>query len=406
MVRILSGSTTRGSKGVPWGYPGPCRSASLGPPGQLFVVPAELPVVPRAPSRPLGHPGRTMLPSSRTTYEGPRGPRAMTSGQGAKTGSGPSDPLLGTGHGIDHVQIAVRDLAEASRDFEQLLGFTLDRGGSRFPSGLENKIIDLHEREYLELLAIYNPQTGHTDIREMEQFLERGEGVIGLGIRVSSAEAAASQLRKEGFQVDGPIGKTTTYPGIEESPPVFWRSIQLKTGRKFVDDVIFFSEYVTGAYAEFQARHPELPSPRGDPPNHRNSAIGGLHPWLAVASLQEATAIYERVGFPRVRSTRFSLLNGQAVELGIGHNSLVLVEGAAEQSPVHGFLRRRDSSYGLMGLSLGVRSLGTALKAIPPDVASRLESGEGLFGGSAVVPPKHAHGIWLELFETQPHSGL
>lgn len=330
----------------------------------------------------------------------------MTSGQGVKTGSGPIDPLLGTGHGIDHVQIAVRDLAEASQNFEKRLGFTVDPGGSRFPGGLENKIISLHEREYLELLAIYNPQSGHPDIGEIEQSLRRGGGVIGFGIRVSSAEETALHLRKEGFQVHGPVAGTTTYPDIEETPPVLWRSVQLKTGRKFIDDVLFFSEYVTGAYAEFQSRHPELPSPRGDPPDHRNSAIGRLHPWLAVASLQEATAIYERVGFPRVRRTRFGLLNGHAVELGIGHNSLVLVESAGEQSPVQDFLRRCDSSYGLMGLSLGVQSLDTALGAMPLDVAARLEPGESLFGKSVVVPPEHAHGLWLELFEAQPQSGL
>ncbi len=330
----------------------------------------------------------------------------MTSGPETETGSGPVGPLLGTGHGIDHVQIAVSDLAGATQDFEKRLGFTVDMRSSRFPSGLENRIIDLHEREYLELLAIYNPQTGHADIREMEQSLERGGGLIGFGVRVSSAEATASHLRKEGFQVQGPIAGTPTYPGIEETPPVLWRRVQLKTGRKFIDDVIFFSEYVAGAYTEFQSRHPELPSARGDPPNHRNSAIGRLHPWLAVASLEEASAIYERVGFPRVRRTRFGLLNGNAVELGIGHNSLVLVESVAEPSPVQDFLSRRDSSYGLMGLSLGVQSLGTALGAMPPGIAARLGSGEGLFGKSVVVPPEHAHGLWLELFETQPRSGL
>jgi len=35
----------------------------------------------------------------------------------------PAHPLLGTGRGIDHVGIGVRDLEKAINDYEQVLGF-------------------------------------------------------------------------------------------------------------------------------------------------------------------------------------------------------------------------------------------------------------------------------------------
>ncbi len=325
----------------------------------------------------------------------------MRSGAGTGTEPGPVDPLLGTGHGIDHILIVVRDLTAASRTYREKLGFILE-SGSRFPSGVENQVVLLHEREYLELLAIYNRQTGHADIAEFEQFLSRGEGPFGFGIRVSSAEETASYLRREGVEAKGPLPGTTTYPGIEESPPVLWKFVQVKTGRKYIDDVIFFVEYVQGAYREFRSRHPELPDHEAAPPVHRNSAFAGLHPWLAVAGLQEAAATYEKIGFPKIRQAKFDRLKGDAVEVRIGQNSLVIVGSEVAGGPVRDFLRQRESAYGLMGMSVGVRSLVKAQDAIQPHVPSALQPAEGLFGRSIVVPPTSAHGTWLELFEARP----
>ncbi len=322
---------------------------------------------------------------------------------GARTGTepDPADPLIGTGHGLDHILLVVRNLAAASEDFREKLGFTLE-GGSRFPSGVENKTISFHEREYLELLAIYNRQSGHHDIAEFEQFLARGEGLIGFGIRVSSAEETASYLRRQGFEAKGPSPGTTTYPGIEEAPPVLWKYVQVKTGQKYVDDVLFFVEYVQGAYREFRSRHPELPDHDAAPPVHQNSAFGGLHPWLAVAGLQEAVATFEKVGFPRMRHGKFDQLKGNAVEVRVGENSLVIVGSDVAGGPIHDFLQQRESPYGLMGMSVGVRSLAKALAAIQPHIAVGLEPQENLFGRGVVIPPESAHGVWLELFEASP----
>ncbi len=322
----------------------------------------------------------------------------MKSGRRTDTAPSPAAPLLGTGHGLDHILVVTKDLAAASHDYRERLGFTLVPG-SRFSSGVENEAISLHEREYLELLAIYNRETGHPDISEIEQFLSKGEGLIGFGIRVSSAEETASYLRRGGFEAKGPSPGTTSYPGIEEAPPVLWKYVQVKTGQKYIDDVIFFVEYVEGAYAAFRSRHPELPDPDAAPPTHRNSAFGGLHPWLAVAELQQASATYEKVGFPRIRRVKFERLKGDAVEVRVGQNSLLIVGHEAAGGPIEDFLRERESPFGLMGMSLGVRSVAKAIAAIQPHVAAGLEPYVGLFGKSIVIPPESAHGAWLELFE-------
>jgi catechol 2,3-dioxygenase-like lactoylglutathione lyase family enzyme len=323
----------------------------------------------------------------------------MTEGSSTRTEPWTRDPLIGEGHGLDHVIIIVENLARASQDFREKLGFTLE-AGSRFPSGVENRIIGLVEHEYVELIALYNRQSGHADVAEIERFLSKGEGAGGAGIRVSSAEETAAHLRQNGFQVEGPKAGSTTYPGIEEVPPVLWRFVQLKTGKQFLDDPFFFVEYVEGAYRDFQSRHPELPAP-GSRPNHPNSALGGLHAWLATTDLEETATAYEAIGFPRIRGVKFDGLMADAVELRVGAGSFVILGSASSGGPVEEFLKRRSASYGLMGLSLGVRSLETALEGMHPGVASRVEPGVGLFGKGILVPPDSAHGVWLELFE--PH---
>ncbi len=318
--------------------------------------------------------------------------------------SDPNDLLIGTGHGLDHILIVVKDLARASQDFEERLGFVIERG-SRFASGVENKAISLHEHEYLELISIYDRRTGHPDIAEIEQFLSQGEGIIGFGIRTSSAERTASHLRQEGFQVEGPKPGTTTYPGIDEAPPTLWKYVQVRTGQKCVDDVIFFVEYVEGAYRGFRSRHPELPDTDAPPPAHPNSAFASLHPWLASTQPEEAASAYEKVGFPVLRRAKFDSLKGDAVEVRIGRNSLVIVGSATSGGPIEGFLRQRETPYGLIGLSLGVQSLARALASVQYQLGAELEPKEGLFGRSVVVPPEFARGIWLELFEPTPSRG-
>lgn len=308
------------------------------------------------------------------------------------------DPLLGSGHGIDHFIVVAESLPEASRDFREKLGFDVRHGG-RHPSGTENAVILFQDREYLELLALSDQPGAQPEAADVRSFLSRGEGAMAVGIQVASAEATSTHLTEKGIHHEGPTPGTIAYPGIDEPPPTFWTSLTLKTGRKFVDDTLFFIEYVQGAYREFRGRHPELPPPGSAPPRHPNSAFGILHPWLAVAKAGEVKQVYEEVGFPVVRRARLGTLKGSALELRAGQSSLLLVESTAPEGPIREFLKRRDADYGWMGVSLGVDSLKTALGAMQRSLADRLEPATGLFGKSVLVPPEFAHGIWLELFE-------
>jgi catechol 2,3-dioxygenase-like lactoylglutathione lyase family enzyme len=80
---------------------------------------------------------------------------------------------------LDRVMIMVRDVRIALDDY-RTLGFRV-LSWSRFPGGLENSAIPFGiGMPYLELVGIHQP--GGADIRDNEEFLEKGEGAIYVGL--------------------------------------------------------------------------------------------------------------------------------------------------------------------------------------------------------------------------------
>ena len=106
------------------------------------------------------------------------------------------DPLIGSGHGIDHLIIVVKDLSATSQDFQERLGFKVDPVG-RFANGAENAEFILEDQTYVELLALQDQHRASPGAEEIRRFLSKGEGAGGFGIKVSSAEGAAAHLREE-----------------------------------------------------------------------------------------------------------------------------------------------------------------------------------------------------------------
>src|SRR5438105_3387498 len=145
---------------------------------------------------------------------------AMTAQEQAKNST--KSTLLGRGHGIDHVGIAVRDLETAKKTYRDVLGFSVVAfgkesngvrgGGSYLESGL------------LELVTPWDRTK--TVGRVMATFLEKHEGAMYLGLDVSPVDETAKFLRTRGFNFQGPETGSMSedpdqhdYPGPEGS----WR---------------------------------------------------------------------------------------------------------------------------------------------------------------------------------------
>jgi Glyoxalase-like domain len=97
--------------------------------------------------------------------------------------------LLGTGHGLDHVIVIVRDLEEASRTYSETLGFGLGTSG-KLPGGIRNQLVSFG-LTYLELMSIDAAQVDQQN--EIVRLLkERGRLCIRPGRVLRSTDRGGS----------------------------------------------------------------------------------------------------------------------------------------------------------------------------------------------------------------------
>jgi catechol 2,3-dioxygenase-like lactoylglutathione lyase family enzyme len=103
--------------------------------------------------------------------------------------------------GIDHVMIAVRDLADAHRKLSRL-GFTLSPRGEHSRLATANHTAMFSAGNYLELLTLRAPQPANRAFA-----LPPGlhEGATALALRTSDPKSLRDALRAEGFETAEPI---------------------------------------------------------------------------------------------------------------------------------------------------------------------------------------------------------
>lgn len=100
---------------------------------------------------------------------------------------------------LDHVVIAVTDLARAIADY-RALGFTVLEGGVHASGATHNALIVFADGTYLELLA----STGAAPAPEALDFsamLARGEGLCGFALRADDLPVLRTTLRERGVRI-------------------------------------------------------------------------------------------------------------------------------------------------------------------------------------------------------------
>lgn len=119
--------------------------------------------------------------------------------------------------GIDHALVGVRDL-EGARAAWQRLGFTTSPQGRHIGWGTANYCVML-ESGYIELLGIVDPAQFTNDL---DRFLERREGLMGLAFASRDAAATAERLRAAGIAAEGPCDlKRVLETPLGEAQPAF-----------------------------------------------------------------------------------------------------------------------------------------------------------------------------------------
>lgn len=172
---------------------------------------------------------------------------------------------------IDHIVIAVTDLAEAVRDYEAL-GFTVLPGGEH-PRGSRNALVVLADGAYLEIIAFSRPVPEFRWWRVLDQ---AGAGLVDYALLPrDSLDADTARIREQGIEIDGPINGERLQP---DGVRMAWRS-----SRPPEPDIPFLVEDVTPR---------ALRVPEGEARRHANGVTGVAGVTVAVRDLAASTARY------------------------------------------------------------------------------------------------------------------
>jgi len=180
---------------------------------------------------------------------------------------------------IDHVILGVSDLDRGIREFESSTGVTPKRGGEHPGRGTQNALVTLGKGRYLEILA---PASSQAPTAARESAVDHAQlTLVGWALSTRAMAVTVEQLRKAGFEVEGPM------PGSRRAPDgalLAWQSASIDQ----LGLTPFFIEWSKGT------PHPSTTSPAGC------SFIGieVTHP-----SPQRLQSLFKAVGFSGTIST-------------------------------------------------------------------------------------------------------
>ncbi len=296
--------------------------------------------------------------------------------------------LLGTGRGMDHVGIVVRDMPKTQKDFEKL-GFKVHTGG-HFPDGSFNAIVSFENGSYLELLS-YAEGSSASDIVD---FAKKHEGAYFLGLNVSSAQETSDYLKARDFDASSPEPGTVKKTGDPEPPPTRWYTVG--TADKPVADKltftlpIFFIQYLERDRSERLIREGFAHQP--------NTATKLKAVWFAVHDGRAQRESLMRGGFASGRSD-VALAGAHGSEAQANTGRLVVLESdEARGGPMRKYWASHQDD-GILGLSIEVSDLDQARKDAQAMLGRQLPTYKGAYGRSVLLPEELTHGVLIELVQ-------
>jgi hypothetical protein len=175
---------------------------------------------------------------------------------------------------IDHIVIAVRDLASASADYANA-GFTVTPGGEHTGGATHNALISFADGAYFELIAFKHPDQPQD--HRWWPLLAKGEGLVDFALLSDDLVAEADRLNAAGLGADPRDGGRLRPDGQR----IAWRSFDLKSTPP--TRLPFVIEDVT-------PRHLRVPGgPAGNHPNRVTGVAGAI---VVVADLRHSVPPY------------------------------------------------------------------------------------------------------------------
>lgn len=254
--------------------------------------------------------------------------------------------------GIDHIIIGVRDVAAATRTFEQDLGLRASGGGVHPVGGTANRVIVIGDT-YLELITVVKPEEAQESLR---QRLEQAEGYFNCVLASDALEADCQAMRRRGIPVIGPAeGTLRTGEGRERS----WLRADIE-----IPDMVQRYPFLIQHDSRGEERRQRLAG-WTTPPEHPLGAVGVHSVTLAVADLAEASSRFAHI-YGLQPSAPFATGRARLVafELGTGGQVLELavpLDGTEASVPGETLVQRVERfGEGLARVTLLVKNLAHA----------------------------------------------
>lgn len=252
--------------------------------------------------------------------------------------------------GVDHVVVAVGDLASAMRDYAAL-GFSVVPGG-RHAAGTHNALIALADGAYIELIAFHEPYPEH----RWWSALGRGGGLVDYCLQTDDLETDTAAFRRAG------VAMTDPKPSVRTRPDGF-----------AVKWVLALAEGTQRGVAPFLIRDDGPRTERVPPESRHANGVTGLSAvTVAVTSAGEAGGWYEAALGRRGEALHRDDLEADGVRFAIGPHSLE-------------FLQPRHGSSGPIGRWVDSRG--------PGPYAARFTGGPPV----AALDPRLTHGARLSV---------
>jgi catechol 2,3-dioxygenase-like lactoylglutathione lyase family enzyme len=304
----------------------------------------------------------------------------------------PANPLLGTGRGVDHVGIVVRNLEKTINDYEQMLGFKYFKAPP-FTDGTVRSAIFFENSSYLELFSVANVTD---ETKYFAAFAEKHEGAIYLGLATSSAKDAVDYLKAHNFEavLRGEESPTKEGQPKQAPPPYYYVFISDKpSGEKqpfMLSNVLFFIEYVSpGRLAALREQGMMA---------HPNTALGIRTVWFAVRDLDAQLRNLHDAGLESGETREAKFLGASGREVKAGNGNMLLLQSADKNSVLNTFLSNHDDGS-IIAVSIEVSDLNKARSWVEGHSGHKLEPYVGYYGRCIMIPPNLTHGIWMEFFQ-------
>lgn len=119
--------------------------------------------------------------------------------------------------GIDHVVILVKDLEEATTQYENL-GFIVEPGG-RHPRFTHNALVSVGDGSYLELIAFYDHEGA--EAHRWHKYLKSNGGLVDYAVLSDNLESDMNRAKESGIAYTGPNDGARKRPDGEE---IAWKT--------------------------------------------------------------------------------------------------------------------------------------------------------------------------------------